>query len=121
MNYAYFSSEGRLLYIASRPSVMVDPEVVEREVSRDTDPNSIYLDPVSQEVMDKQPFEVAVAINSLTGIPSDTTATLPGAQVQVHDGELDFEADVFEVISVHLDHPRYIARLFEVQTGPEEA
>lgn len=121
MNYAYFSSDGRLLYIASRQSVMTDPGVIERQVSRATDANAIYLDPVSHEVMDKQPFEVVVAINSLTGIPEGTTATLPEAQVRVDDGELHFEADVVEVIGVHLDHPHYIAEFFEVQTGPEDA
>lgn len=121
MNYAYFSREGRLLYIASRQSVMVDPEVVEREVSRDTDPNTLYLDPASLEVRERRAFEVEISFNRVRRIPSGTVATLPEGQFTVEDGELEFEADVATVIAVHLDHPHYRAQSVEVQTGPEEA
>lgn len=121
MNYAYFSAEGRLLYIASRQSAMVDPDVIERPVSRGTDPNSIYLDPGSLEVKEREPFNVEISFNRVRGIPVGTVATLPDGQFTVEDGELEFEADVTKVIAVYLDHPRHIARLFEVQTGPEDA
>ncbi|QDK32665.1 hypothetical protein [Sphingomonas sp. IC081] len=119
MNYAYFSAEGRLLYIASRPSASLETGVIERGVARGTDPNSIYLDPVSLEVMERQPFAVEVAFNRLSAIPVGTTATLEAGQFVVEDGELHFEADVSEAISVYLDHPHFIARYFEVETGPE--
>ncbi len=121
MNYAYFSAEGRLLYIASRQSAGIDPGVIERPVSRATDANSIYLDPVSLEVRERQAFEVEISFNRVRGIPKGTTATLPEIQVVVDDGDLHFEADVAKVIAIHLEHPHYRAQSIEVQTGPEDA
>lgn len=119
MYYAYFSEDGHLLTVSSKQCSFPEDGIVMREVPDMTSGNSIYLEKETMEVRSKQSFAVEVSYNLISGLPSGTMVTLSDGSFMVEDGSAEFVADVPSLITVWLDHPRYLATTVEVQTGPD--
>ncbi|NWK96713.1 hypothetical protein DM806_13790 [Sphingobium lactosutens] len=119
MKYAYFTQDGKLLTIASEPQSFPEPSVIEVEVPDGTRANAIFLDLETHTIRDRVPFVLNVAYNRVSNIPAGTSVAHDGALYHVEDGEVEFDANVTDVVWLHLDHPCFIAQYVAVPTGPE--
>lgn len=120
MAYAYFKPDGTLISISANTLDYPEASTIEIEVSDVASANAIYLDLDTMTVHPKQPFYLSISLNTVSGLPVGTVATLPEGQYVVDDGSLEFDADVSGTLIVYLDHPRFLSRYVEVPTGPEE-
>ncbi|WP_088184049.1 hypothetical protein [Sphingobium sp. Z007] len=119
MPYAYFTEAGQLLVIASGQANYPDPTIIEVEVAAGTMPNAIYLDLETRTVQQRQPFNVTVSYNCISGLPAGTSLVIGDSVHVIDDGTAEFEADTAETIYVNLSHPHYLDQYVAVPTGPE--
>ncbi|OAH42763.1 hypothetical protein AX777_05865 [Sphingobium yanoikuyae] len=121
MKYAYFTQDGKLLTIASQQQAYPDTTIIEVEVPDDARANAIYLDLETLTISERAPFVLNVEYNRVSNIPAGTNVAHDGELYHVEDGEIEFEANVTDVVWLHLDHPCFIAQYVAVPTGPEVA
>lgn len=119
MPYAYFTEAGQLLVIASAQVNYPDPGVFQVEVPEGTMPNAIYLDFNAMTVEQRQPFNLTVTYNAISGLPAGTSLIIGDSIHVVEDGTAEFDADTAETIYVTLSHPHYLEQYVAVPTGPE--
>jgi hypothetical protein len=121
MPYAYFTEAGQLLVIATAQANYPDPAIIEVTVPDNTLPNAIYLDLMTMTVEQRQPFDVNVSYNAISGLPAGTSLIMGDNIHVVEDGTAEFDADTAETIYVTLSHPHYLDQYVAVPTGPEAA
>lgn len=118
---AYFDEHGRALLLVEAMSEPVpkapDAAVYSAEVSA-ADINSIYMDLGTGLVATKTPFPVITSRNKIDGIPQGTQVFIGNYWETVEDGEIEFSADVEDLIPVSLMHDHHIDMTVEVETGP---
>lgn len=119
MPYAYFTEAGQLLVIASAQTNYPDPTIIEIAVPDNTLPNAIYLDLDAMAVAQRQPFNLTVTYNAISGLPAGTSLIIGDSIHVVEDGTAEFDADTAETIYVTLSHPHYLDQYVAVPTGPE--
>lgn len=119
MPYAYFTEAGQLLVIASAQADYPDRTIIEVEVPDKTLPNAIYLDLETMTVEQRQPFDLTVSYNAISGLPAGTSLIVGDGIHVIEDGTAEFDADTAETIYVNLSHPHYLDQYVAVPTGPE--
>lgn len=84
------------------------------------DPDRHYVDVATEELRDRQAFDLLVIDNAVEQIPEGTEIMLPDRSWIVADasGAIQLEVDHPETMTLRLRHPHYLAEEIEVFCAP---
>jgi len=84
------------------------------------DPDRHYVDVASEELRERQPFDLMLSGNVVSGVPEGTVVSMPGRATVIADasGVLELEVSHPETVSLRLLHPHYLAEEIEVVCEP---
>jgi len=84
------------------------------------DPDRHYVDVSTEELRERQPFDLTIAENVVSGIPEGTEIMLPNRTWVVADASGTFEPEVDhrQTIALRLRHPHYLDEEIEVFCAP---
>ncbi|WP_334185078.1 hypothetical protein [Novosphingobium sp.] len=118
MSTAYFNHEGRLMMLVALPG-MAPPESAAFTVTVEgnLDPNGIYFDIETNAVAEKMKFPVTFSRNRVAEIPSGTVAIVEGLELVIDDGEIELDANVEGMMSIHLSHLHFRDEVVKVPVG----
>lgn len=85
-----------------------------------SDPDLHYVDVAADELRDRQPFDLTIMGNVVSGIPEGTEIMLPNRTWVVADatGSIELEVDHAQTAELRLRHPRFLATEITVDCTP---